>query len=335
MSKLKRIVLPILGVAALVALAPPAWNIVATAKLQADYPEPGERYLVNGRHMHLFCSGSGSPTLLLEAGAHGDWLNWQKVQPQLSTITRVCSYDRAGHGWSQPRSGVRDAVAIANELHALLEAASIRGPIVLVGFSAGGLYVREFFKQFPHDVVGMALLDSSSPEQIDELPGWRQNYETNKREAARQLPWDRLRVWSGWERLMGNCSSDLPADLRHLSGYFDAENCRLAYVDEDDCEQPYFEDSTKEAARVESLGDIPLLIISHDPERSGPLEAPVWEKEQERLKSLSARSWRVIAKGATHALQQDRPDVDILELTRLVAYLRGGEKPDFGSTTTK
>src|SRR5215212_8299660 len=107
-------------------------------------PPPGEFYTVRGRQMHLVCSGTGSPTVIIEVAASASWLGWERVQDQLSRTTRVCTYDRAGHGWSEPRSGPRDAQTIVAELHELLNAAGVQRPLVLAGHSAGGLYVREY-----------------------------------------------------------------------------------------------------------------------------------------------------------------------------------------------
>jgi len=95
------------------------WNLAATKWRHAHNPVLGNFYSIDGRLMHLYCSGAGSPTIVIEAGASANSLGWQGVQPQLAKLTRVCTYDRAGHGWSQPRTGRWDAKAIARELHAL------------------------------------------------------------------------------------------------------------------------------------------------------------------------------------------------------------------------
>lgn len=99
---------------------------------------------VDGLQMHIDCSGTGSPAVVLEAAASAPWSVWRKVQPELSKVTMVCSYDRAGHGWSEPRKGRRDAETIVRELHLLLDKAGVKPPFVLAGHSAGGLYVREY-----------------------------------------------------------------------------------------------------------------------------------------------------------------------------------------------
>lgn len=90
--------------------------------------------------MHIDCSGTGSPPVVLEAAASAPWSQWRKVQPELSQITQDCSCDSAGHGWSKPREGARDAETIVRELHSLLDKAGVKRPFVLAGLSAGGLY---------------------------------------------------------------------------------------------------------------------------------------------------------------------------------------------------
>jgi pimeloyl-ACP methyl ester carboxylesterase len=316
------------------------WNLAVTKWQHAHNPVPGNFYLIDGWQMHLYCSGTGSPTVVIEAGASANSLGWQAVQLKLSQSTRVCTYDRAGHGWSQPRPGPRDAETIARELHALLERASVQRPLVFAGHSAGGLYVREYAREFPAEVAGVVLIDASSPQQIDELPGWRQSYEADKRDFARQLRWEKLQVWSGWKRLTDNCRDKPSPELQYLAGQYDAEMCRPGYVGGEDSEFLYFERTCKQAARLTSFGNVPLLIISQDPDRrteemtpNAIAELPVWAREQEALKLLSPLSWRVIARGSGHGIQHDRLELVVAEMQRLVGFLRGGQAPSFGSTS--
>ena len=201
-------------------------------------------------------------------------------------MTRVCTYDRAGHGWSEPRGGPRDAETIAGELHTLLDEAGVARPLVLAGHSAGGLYVREYAQRFPAEVAGVAMIDSSSPRQIDELPGFRASYEADKRSRARRLRLEKLRVWTGWERLVGRCRNPPSSELSYLAGQYDAEMCRPAYIGGDDSELMDFETSARQAGRLTSFGNIPLLIISKDP-GGREKDTEVWEREQEGLKLLS------------------------------------------------
>ena len=322
-------------------LALSLWNLAAAKWQHERNPVPGSFYAVEGLQMHIDCSGTGSPAVVMEAAASAPWSLWRKVQPELSQITRVCSYDRAGHGWSEPREGPRDAETIVRELHSLLDKAKVKRPFVLAGHSAGGLYVREYAREFPTDVAGVALIDSSSPRQIDELPGFRASYEEDKQDAKRELWEDRLRVWSGWQRLLGRCQV-LAKDFPGWAGQYNAMACRPDYVDTDESELNYFEESSKQAGRLTSFGHLPLLVITRDPDLRkegmtprGIAQIPVWEGEQEASKSLSPLSWRVVARNSGHMVPLDRPDVIIAEITHLIDYLRGGPAPPFGSTATK
>jgi pimeloyl-ACP methyl ester carboxylesterase len=125
---------------------------------------PGLQYEVDGNFLYLLCTGHGSPTVILETGLGGDHTSWSMVQPVLARTTRVCSYDRAGLGlsWLAPKR--KSAREKAGDLHALLRAADINGPLVLVGWSYGGMLVHLYASAYPNDVVGLVLVDSSHPD---------------------------------------------------------------------------------------------------------------------------------------------------------------------------
>lgn len=314
-------------------------NLAVVRWKLAHTPLFGQIYVVNGRQMHISCSGAGKFTVVIEAGAGADSLGWQGIQNQLNAFTRVCTYDRAGHGWSQPRSVPQDAEEIARELHALLGQAGVHAPLVLMGHSAGGLMVREYAREYPAEVAGVVLIESSSPQQIDDLPGWRQGYEANRRAMRQEHFWEAVRVWSGWERLTGNCHNEPSPELKYLTPLYDAKMCRPEYVGGEDAEFPYFEDICKQAGRLTSFGNVPLLVISKDPGKfrhgmtaDDLAERPIWDHEQELLKSLSPLSWRVIAKNSGHAVHHDRPEIVVIETEKLIGYLQGTAAPAFGST---
>lgn len=131
------------------------------------YPPPGQRVDVGGYSLHIYCTGTpkeGVPTVVLEALFPGTVSNWAWLQPDVAMATRVCAYDRAGHGWSDPGPGSRDATQHARELHTLLANAGIAGPYVLVGHSLGGLYVRMFAYLYPSEVTGMVLVEGTHPD---------------------------------------------------------------------------------------------------------------------------------------------------------------------------
>lgn len=134
------------------------------------YPPPGELVDVGGYQLHINCTGTGGPTVVIEAGL-GDWsTGWGLVQPEVAKRTRVCTYDRAGWGWSDAGPLPRDATQFAKELHILLKNANIPGPYVMVGHSLGGLVVRVFVHDYASDVAGAVLVDSMVPQQFTQSP---------------------------------------------------------------------------------------------------------------------------------------------------------------------
>ena len=140
---------------------------MARSKYRSEYPPPGQMVNLETHRIHLYCVGSGKPTVVFEADLdqYGS-LSWVPVQETIGEITRACSYDRAGILWSEPGPRPRDGETIARELGAVLDAAGEEGPYVLVGHAFGGAYIRIFAGQNPDDVCGMVLLESSHPEML-------------------------------------------------------------------------------------------------------------------------------------------------------------------------
>ncbi len=127
---------------------------------------PGRLVDIGGRRLHLHCTGSGSPTVILEAGASAFAIDWALVQPEMARTNRVCSYDRARHGWSDPGTSVQTPARVVSDLHAALQATKEKPPYVMVGASMGGIYVRIYERRYPDEVVGMVLVDPSSEERL-------------------------------------------------------------------------------------------------------------------------------------------------------------------------
>jgi pimeloyl-ACP methyl ester carboxylesterase len=131
-------------------------------------PRPnGEFVEVGGQRWHVNATGSGSPTVVLEAGSSAHSGVWEHVQAELEQQVRVVSYDRAGLGFSEPKSGVRDARTIARELQELLAELGEPGPYVLVGHSYGALFVSAFAELYPSQVAGLVLVDGTHPDQLE------------------------------------------------------------------------------------------------------------------------------------------------------------------------
>lgn len=169
MLAVKRLVPPRRALLSAALLSALVSGVEADAKPQTIEAEaPLGRLVSIGHHrLHLYCTGHGSPTVVLEAGIGGNHLDWIGMQPDLSKTTRVCSYDRAGYGWSEPGPKPRTASRIAGELERLLRNARIRGPIVLVGHSFGGALSLYYAGHHLDQVVGLVLIDSMHPDQYE------------------------------------------------------------------------------------------------------------------------------------------------------------------------
>ncbi|MGB7962744.1 MAG: alpha/beta hydrolase [Propionicimonas sp.] len=160
---------PVIAVLVLAALGG-GYETVGEAVDAKAYPMPGQLIDVGGHSLHLSCTGSGSPTVVLEPGLGEMSSNMGWIAPVVASDTRVCVYDRAGRGWSQPADTAQDGTQIATELHTLLQRGHVPGPYVLAGHSFGGLYVLAFAARYPDDVAGMVLVDSTAPKPAAE-PG--------------------------------------------------------------------------------------------------------------------------------------------------------------------
>jgi pimeloyl-ACP methyl ester carboxylesterase len=127
---------------------------------------PGRLIEVSGRKLHFNCAGAGAPTVILEAGASSFAIDWSLVQPAIAKTNRVCSYDRAGHGWSDARGSVDTPARVVADLHAALAAAGEKPPFLMVGASYGALYVRLYQLDHPDDVVGLVLVDPATEDRL-------------------------------------------------------------------------------------------------------------------------------------------------------------------------
>lgn len=151
-----------------VIIAAPCFGQTATQPLVTDPIYTKAQHLVDmdhGRRMNIYCRGAGSPTVILDAGLGGSLSTWGLVQAPIATRTRACSYDRAGLGFSDAATRPSTAMNIAEDLHALLNAAHVKPPYILVGHSFAGMTVRVYADRYPDDVVGMVIVDGSHEDQ--------------------------------------------------------------------------------------------------------------------------------------------------------------------------
>ena len=315
-----------------------AYNELSIRHYRAIAGVPGKLYAIDGYPMHLYCTGEGSPTIVLSSGLGDDFTSWARVQPALSRQTRVCSYDRAGFGWSESRPGVQDANAIASELHQLVGAASVQKPFVLVGHSISGLYLRSYAAHFPGDLAGLVFVDGATPLQDDRVPKELVEIQEDQR---RQMPWQKLLMMLGWYRLQGVCTS-IPPGFEAYSAWIKADSCIPSQMDAIENELDAERASGEETIHAGPFVDLPVLILSRDPtvlSSNWPTSVAkansiVWNQMQEESKALSIQSIRIIAKGSDHYIQNDRPDLVIQEITTLVARIRNHQPFPHNKSTT-
>lgn len=142
----------------------------ATAWDRQEHPPPDELVDIGDHRLHLYCTGTKRPAVILESGAINTYLTWARVQPEVARFTRVCSYDRAGHGWSSPIDEPQRSTDVAADLRQLLREAGVDPPYVLAGHSRGGLHVRTFRARYPETVAGLVLIDSAHEQFYPRVP---------------------------------------------------------------------------------------------------------------------------------------------------------------------
>ena len=179
------------------------------------------------------------------------------IQPGVATTTRVCVYDRAGKGWSDPADTPRDGVAIATDLHTLLERANVPGPYVLAGHSSGGVYVQVFAEQYPDEVAGMVLLDSQPPDAIEHLPGYASEYEALRR-LVRAVPFPGA-ARRGEGVVYTYVTTDLPPAERAQER---ASSSTAGYGRSYRDEIAGLRVALQQAQAFQGLGDEPLIVVT-------------------------------------------------------------------------
>lgn len=277
---------------ALVTLCAAGW-IYETLRESMDrraYPAPAPLIDVGGHAMYLSCTGSGSPTVVLESGLGESSAYWGLVAQRVGERTRVCAYDRAGRGWSETAAGARDARAVAADLHTLLERAHVAGPYVLVGHSSGAQYVRVFAGQYPDLVAGVVLLDGQPAEAFTQLPDYPSFYRWFRR-ASTLFP-ALARV--GVARLIYHRAAfgDLPEAAQDIERVnFSSTRQAQSHTDE----FAELRTSLDQARAVHTLGARPLFVVTAAREAQRG-----WLAAQDDLAALSTNSVHIVLPDVTH-----------------------------------
>ena len=293
-------------IAALVASLPIALlvyqRVATTIDLNAA-PAPGQLVDVGGHQLHLVCKGTGLPTVVFESSGLGTYLQYEKVQPDVAGVTRACAYDRAGMGYSDPGPMPRTLERLSADLEAVLRAAKLPPPYLLVGASAGGIVVRHFAARHAGEVCGLVLLDSPHEDFARALPRSQANASRQAHIAAWLARFGLMRLFDPFHL----ASSRRARAIVYRPQAFEA----ASLVDG-------LESSLEQLRDLPPLPpDLPLIVLTHtrpgellgvdaDEERAAE---PDWQELQRALAASSSRGRLVVAEASGHLIAHDRPDL--------------------------
>jgi pimeloyl-ACP methyl ester carboxylesterase len=327
--------------AALVALQLSAQAPSKEAPAKPPFPPPGRLIDLGGWRLHLQCTGNarvGQPTVILEAGVGDFSVDWSLVQPGVSRMTRVCSYDRAGSGWSDLGPRPRTRQQIAWELHTLLQKAGVQPPYVLVGHSEGGLLVRTYASTYRSQVAGMVLVDSGDergaltirdgkPVAIAETATGDPIPPVKTSEPLRdnEIP-ERFRTMIETQiKQLAPHANDPPRDKLPV----EAQRMRTWSISQ--VKHHITNDNPSNAEELAALlgqrrqkhpfGDLPLIVLTRGlTDAKTPDEAR--RIQQADLANLSTAGKQVIAARGGHHIPLDEPDVVIASIRDVLTAAR-------------
>lgn len=345
--------LVVLGTLTLSVVAGAVYQVIETRRDRRRFPPPGQLVRFNERRMHIHVTGQGTPTVVFESGMGASCLSWTLVQPQVAQFSRAVSYDRAGHGWSDPAPEPRTARHIAQELNTLLNATGLPGPYVLVGHSFGGYVNRVFAHLYRDRVAGMVLVDSVHPAE------WKKPTAEQLRmiEAGLRYAW--IAVWLarlgfvrfclarlarglpglGWaaastfgvgtaaavQRIAGEIRK-LPAPILPVVRALWSQPKNFLSLGQHVAALPV---SAAQAAVLSSLGDLPLVVLSGDHHAEPHID---WQRE---LAQLSSRGRHLVASDCGHWVHLDHPEVVTSAIREVVTAARSAARMEASSQTLR
>ncbi len=317
LNQVGRGLLGVFGVLVLVGLLGSIYESVAEAADARAYPPPGRMVDVGGYRLHINCVGTGSPTVVIDAGwgdSAGAWSSW--VQPAVGSTTRICTYDRAGIGYSDSGPLPRTAQHFAEELHTLLRRADVAGPYVMVGHSLGGLTVRVFAHDYAAEVAGVVLIESMSPSQARPSPSATPTETASHSIADWVLT---LPARTGMLRLLAGpvhaVDEFAPEAANPYSIFWVTPRSLQAWLDEGKGTS----DSLAQAGAVHTFGATPLIVLS----RGAAVDPnPDWQTMQTQLLELSPTSQQMFAEESGHSIEFDQPEAAVHAIDKMVEQTR-------------
>jgi pimeloyl-ACP methyl ester carboxylesterase len=314
--------------------------VVAEDQRILPYVKPGQLVDIGGRRINLHCTGTGGPTIILMAGIFSWSVVWYKTQPVIAQKTRVCAFDRAAYGFSDPAPRPQIISEVVEDLHTALKAGSIPRPYVLVGHSLGGLEARVYAQRWPEEVAGMVLVDTSpageglideNQPDFDEAAG-RESYAADMFHCAFLAMHGPFEPSSSeFKDCSATLPSDTPAEFRKIwPQFFTAD---------------YFADKASlmsslythryDSADHHRLGAMPLVVLSI--EQPWNIGTPagvrlvrsygkIWNALHQDLAHLSSRGVHRIIKGSGHEIQLDQPQAVIDAVDEVLRELQAGAR---------
>lgn len=280
------------------------WSLNAPVIANDFPPVPGQRHDIGGYQLHIHCIGEGEPTVIIDTGLGDDSSDWQFIHEQSSKLTRSCTYDRPGYGWSDFGPRPRNSRRIAYELGLLLQEASISPPYVLVGHSFGGFNMRVFASYHPNEIAGLVLVDASHEQQYERL-----NIKIPKRYRRSTII------------IASHAKNDSkPQVLQDRA--FRAASAEISSLYQ----------SAMQVQRSQPIPTIPLIVISRGlAEWKGNIAAQqrekTWINLQQDLTRLSPISQHIFAHQSGHDIPQQQPEIiveaisDVINLARAMSSL--------------
>lgn len=268
------------------------------ADIMAKFPAPGRMIDIGGRRLHLDCRGEGAgPVVIIEAGAVASAIHYRKAQAAMAPTARVCAYDRAGMGWSDPAPGPRPLEARVTDLEALLQVSGLEGPYVLVGHSFGGVVARMYARRNPEKTAGLVLVESSE-EGFNSSPDHLASMNGLIRDLGLAVTALNLGIDAPQLRLPPTAPPEQAVALR-ASVFRAGQEDVIAFRE------------TLKALPPEGfgdVGDIPLVVLRRgrvaDPPSAQDL---AWAQAQARLSKRSTRSALMVAQNSGHDVHVDEP----------------------------
>ncbi|MBN1371103.1 MAG: alpha/beta hydrolase [Anaerolineaceae bacterium] len=270
-------------------------TVVLTSCAAAGFPV-SQSYNIGTHSLHLECVGSGSPVVIIDVGAGDSYQSWAAIMGHLAGTTTVCSYDRAGYGQSEPGPLPRHSLQVANELRALLQAAALPGPYILVGHSLGAVNMQVFAAQYPDVTAGLILLD---PTPL----GWLLDGSTFPELTAQ------------FEAQAQELNAQAEALLRSENAADQAQGASLQALASEHSE--LFGESASQAADIASFGDLPLIVINSaqpNPDFGASADAfqQFWIEQSQALAQKSSTGRFVLAEDSGHMIYEDSPGTIII-----------------------